>query len=157
MRDAGDTTPGIAHACPTGAQRSGGAGGSVVGGVSSVPGVARETFTAGMLRAAWTRQHDRVNARVETIARAVTALARGRLGEPLRAEAERAAHMLAGSLGMFGFIRAGEAARELEIELIRQRESPCGARTPAMDRLLDELREGLRGELVLRPDVTLHR
>ena len=70
-----------------------------------------------MLRAIWQRQRLRVSERVELIERAAGALGIGQLDASLQAEAQRAAHMLAGSLGTFGFAQASLAAHELEVEL----------------------------------------
>ena len=52
--------------------------------------------------------------RVETLEEAVAAMLEGKLDESLRARAERDAHKLTGSLGMFGLPRGSELARELE-------------------------------------------
>jgi diguanylate cyclase (GGDEF)-like protein len=55
--------------------------------------------------------------RVATVEEAVTGLVSGRLDEDLRARAERDAHKLVGSLGMFGLPRGSELAAELEQSL----------------------------------------
>jgi len=44
--------------------------------------------------------------------------------EPLRAEAISIAHKLAGSLGMFGYMRGTEIARELEVFLHQDQPDP---------------------------------
>jgi HPt (histidine-containing phosphotransfer) domain-containing protein len=56
-------------------------------------------------------------AKVELIERAIVALAATDLGRRPRREARRSAHTLSGSLGVFGFARASQAAHELELEL----------------------------------------
>ncbi len=55
--------------------------------------------------------------RVDTIEGAAAALLEGGLSEPIRAEAEREAHKLAGAAGTFGLHRASDLARELELLL----------------------------------------
>lgn len=95
-----------------------------------------------MLQAIWQRQRARVGERLELIERAMQALAQGRLDTSLQAEAERAAHMLAGSLGTFGFMHASRAAHELEVELA----APQPARAASIASLLREVREELGGQ-----------
>ncbi len=80
--------------------------------------VEHAAWTVDALRAVWERQRERVNDRIDTIDRAVAALASDRLDAGLAREAERAAHMLAGSLGMFGFLDASQAAHDLEAGLL---------------------------------------
>jgi len=67
--------------------------------------------------AIWRRVHESELRRVAVIEAAIGSLIEGRLGEPERAAAERDAHKLAGSAGTFGFHRASELARELEMLL----------------------------------------
>ncbi|HUN79317.1 MAG TPA: Hpt domain-containing protein [Solirubrobacteraceae bacterium] len=83
-----------------------------------------DPYTKGLLGAVWERQRGRIGERLASIERAVRALARDELDAETRRVAERAAHMLAGSLGTFGFAGASDAARELERELA------AGAVTP---------------------------
>ena len=64
--------------------------------------------------ALWDAARHRTQAQVTLIEDAVTALAAGRLDEDTRAAAQREAHNIAGSAGMFGFHRASATARELE-------------------------------------------
>lgn len=52
------------------------------------------------------------------ISAALDALAHDRLGPRQRVDAERAAHMIAGAGGTFGFPRATQLARELEHGLV---------------------------------------
>jgi HPt (histidine-containing phosphotransfer) domain-containing protein len=82
------------------------------------------------------------------IERAIAALASDRLDTDLRRDAERAAHMLAGSIGMFGFIRASKAARDLELQLAH----PTPDRVPALSALLLRVRGGVEGPVVLCSD-----
>jgi HPt (histidine-containing phosphotransfer) domain-containing protein len=106
-------------------------------------------WTAEALRSVWERQRDRVNGLIGVIEQAVSALSRGSLDASLQADAERAAHMLAGSVGMFGFIDASVAARGLESELAH----PTAERVPALLALLERLRHGVQGPVVLCSEV----
>jgi HPt (histidine-containing phosphotransfer) domain-containing protein len=115
------------------------------------PGVEHAAWTVDALRAVWERQHGRVDERIETIERAVTVLASGSLDATLRREAERAAHMLSGSLGMFGFILAADAARRIELEFAHPRID----RAPALSGLLARVRAGVRGPVVLCSDASI--
>jgi chemotaxis protein histidine kinase CheA len=108
-------------------------------------------WTVDALRSVWERQHDRVSERIGVVEQALWALREDRLDDELRADAERAAHMLAGSVGMFGFIDASDAARELESSLAQATPD----RTTALLALLGRLREGVRGPVTLcTEDVT---
>jgi HPt (histidine-containing phosphotransfer) domain-containing protein len=78
-------------------------------------------------------------AKVALIERAVAAVGSAQFDDQLRDDAQRAAHMLCGSLGMFGFTRASEAARELEREFARA----TRARTPTLLKQLAIVRRGL--------------
>jgi len=69
------------------------------------------------LRTIFESHTDEFSRRVETLERAVAAIADGRLDEDLRGCAERDAHKLAGSLGTFGLARGSELASELERRL----------------------------------------
>jgi HPt (histidine-containing phosphotransfer) domain-containing protein len=112
------------------------------------PSQADVAWTVDALSVVWERQRERVNCRVDLIERAVAALTENRLDINLRADAERAAHMLAGSLGMFGFIAASAAARELESELAQ----PAPERTRVLSALLRRLRSGIQGPVALCTD-----
>ncbi len=102
-------------------------------------------WTVDALRSVWERQHDRVSERIGVVEQALRALREDRLDAELRDEAERAAHMLAGSVGMFGFIDASDAAHELESELLQATPD----RITALLALLGRLREGVRGPVTL--------
>jgi diguanylate cyclase (GGDEF)-like protein len=96
------------------------------------------------LRAIWQKHRAGVLERVGLIERAVSALTEGELDEQLRVEARRAAHSLIGSVGTFGFIRASEAARELELALAE----PAPAHAPAMSTLIAVVRRELESEVL---------
>ena len=99
-----------------------------------------------LLRAIWQRHQVRVGERVELIERAAHALGHGQLDASLQQEALRAAHMLAGSLGTFGFAQASRAAHELEGELERVTPPPADPQPQhavAMAELLAQVRSDL--------------
>ena len=70
--------------------------------------------TLDALRSIWEQRRENVLARVAVVERAIGDALRGELDAELQAHAAREAHMLAGSAGTFGFLRATEHARELE-------------------------------------------
>lgn len=106
-------------------------------------------WTVEELSSVWGHQQARVNARIEVIERAITALMDSQLAGELRCDAERAAHTLAGSLGTFGFISASEAAGALELELAH----PTPDRAPMLSALLLTVQHGVEGPVALCPDV----
>jgi Hpt domain len=106
-------------------------------------------WTSEVLHSVWARQRNRVDGLIGVIEQAVSALAESGLDTDLQADAERAAHMLAGSVGMFGFIDASVTAHELEAELAH----PTPERALALSALLERLRCGVQGPVVLRSEV----
>ena len=102
-------------------------------------------WTVDALRSVWEHQHERVSERIGVVEQALAALGEDRLDGELRGEAERAAHMLAGSVGMFGFLDASDAARELESELLHATPD----RMPVLSALVGRLREGIQGPVAL--------
>jgi chemotaxis protein histidine kinase CheA len=105
-------------------------------------------WTVDALRSVWERQHDRVSERIGVVEQAVTALSEDRLDTELRADAGRASHMLAGSVGMFGFLDASDAAHELESEL----QQATVDRVSELWALLRRLRQGVQGPVTLCAD-----
>jgi HPt (histidine-containing phosphotransfer) domain-containing protein len=99
-----------------------------------------------LLRAVWSEHQPLLVERIEVIERATSALEEDQLSEQLRAEAERAAHMLAGSLGIFGSQTASDVARDLELALAR----PAPQRARAVRGLLSRLPRIDREPPVLR-------
>jgi chemotaxis protein histidine kinase CheA len=104
-------------------------------------------WTLEALRTVWERQQPRIGERLVAIEEAIAALAEDDLDADLRGEAQRAAHMLAGSVGMFGFLDASQAARNLEAEL----ESPTPDRKPTLSALLESVRHGVQGPVEMAP------
>ncbi len=94
------------------------------------------------MRAVWDEHRAGVLAKVDLIERDIATMGTAGLDESDRVEARRSAHMLSGSLGMFGFTRASEAARELELELAEATPS----RTPTLSTLLAIVRHELDAE-----------
>jgi diguanylate cyclase (GGDEF)-like protein len=113
---------------------------------ATAPGTIEALHTSAddTLRALWREHRAEVLERVDLIERAVVALTASELDEQLRVEAKRAAHSLIGAIGTFGFIRASEAARELELELV----DPVAARAPTMSDLIAAVRRELRSDLL---------
>jgi HPt (histidine-containing phosphotransfer) domain-containing protein len=116
---------------------------------SARPEQASAGWDVEALRAIWARQQGQVNTRIGVLENALAACANGRLEADLRCEAERAAHTLAGSLGMFGFVSASDAARKLERELA----NPKPQRSPELSELLEQLRAGMKSPVVLCSDM----
>jgi|ERR1700722_4999259 len=108
-----------------------------------------DVLTAEALQSIWEHQQDRVSVRINLIERAMGDLANDNLDANLRREAERAAHMLAGSVGMFGFIQASEAAHGLELALGH----PTPDRVATLPALLLVLQDGVKGPVILRSNV----
>ena len=84
---------------------------------------AREPFHHKLMEL-WDKVRFSVLDRVTVLEDAVEALRGGSLNEEQRAGAEREAHKLAGSAGMFGFAEGSRLAREVEVGLARDPLSP---------------------------------
>ncbi|GEM_PF-2155478 len=93
-------------------------------------------------RAVWEEHRAGLLAKVSVIEHAIAGLGTAELDEQLRGEAYRSAHMLSGSLSMFGFTHASEAAHELELEFAQ----PARAHAPALSSLVAIVRGGLDAE-----------
>lgn len=110
--------------------------------------------TAARVRAAveeiWLRNRASALERVDFLANAIAATLDDRLPDADRREAERAAHQLAGSVGIFGFQRASALAREIETVL-------AGGEPIDRDRLLEAADSvvALRGHLEADPEVVV--
>ncbi|HTR72983.1 MAG TPA: Hpt domain-containing protein, partial [Solirubrobacteraceae bacterium] len=112
---------------------------------SDVPARPSEDWMGELLDAVWARQRGLIEERIDSIDRALTTLCSARLDERSRAQAEHAAHMLAGSLGTFGFWDASEAALQIEFGLVA---GPAPRDAPGLSRLLGRLREEVEDALV---------
>ncbi len=97
------------------------------------------------LRRLWKRFQADLAARVETLEATIVALQEGRLDESLRRQAERDAHRLAGSAGMFGQPQASEVARALEALFAGADPIPKSA-VPGIRRQVAALRDALARE-----------
>jgi HPt (histidine-containing phosphotransfer) domain-containing protein len=104
----------------------------------SEPAAARERAR----RAVWEQHRAGVLAKLGVIEHAVAVLGTDGLDEQLRGEAQRSAHMLSGSLGMFGFTQASDAAHELELEFAQ----PTRARAQTLLTLVAIMRRALDAE-----------
>jgi HPt (histidine-containing phosphotransfer) domain-containing protein len=92
-----------------------------------------------LLTSLWERGLPQVRERLNLLDRVATAAETGDLSEDLRVEAVGIAHKFAGSLGMFGYDRGTEIARQIEQFLAT---SP--ATTSHLTVLVTELRETLQ-------------
>ncbi len=95
---------------------------------------------AERIEAIWEKSRDETARRIATVEEAVTAMLAGDLSDGLRGAAERDAHKLAGSLGMFGFPTGSELARQIE-HAFRRSGGPDHADLPRLAELTLELRE----------------
>jgi chemotaxis protein histidine kinase CheA len=93
-------------------------------------------------RVLWEQHRAGVLAKVSLIEHAVAALGAAGLDEQLRREAQRSAHMLSGSLAIFGFTHASEAASDLESELAE----PAQAHASSLSMLVAIVRRGIDAE-----------
>ena len=100
------------------------------------------TQVPAAVQAIFEKTKDDLVRRVETLDEAVTVLLDGKLDESLRARAERDAHKLTGSLGMFGLPRGSELARELE-QALAGPDSPALSDGPRLAELVLALRREL--------------
>ncbi len=107
-------------------------------------GAAQGGEIAGTLAELWQSARPRALAQVSGLEDAAAALAGGGLDDEPRDEARRAAHKLRGSLGMYGFHRAGEIAGELED--IFSEGAVGTARTPEVASLVLALRAELEAD-----------
>ena len=100
------------------------------------------TQVPAAIQAIFEKTRDELARRVETLEETVAAMLEGNLDESLRARAERDAHKLAGSLGMFGLPRGSELARELE-QALAVLDGPALSEAPRLAELVLALRSQL--------------
>lgn len=98
-----------------------------------------ETKIAAMIKSLWERNLPTLHERLSLLDRAALAAASGNLTEALRTEALEIAHKLAGSLGMFGYDRGTEIARNIEVILT----NPSPSALARLTTLTTELRQTL--------------
>src|SRR5262245_40499077 len=109
----------------------------------------RQTLTA--VATIWERFKDVAVNRVVVLEQAVMALLEGTLSNELRRHAEREAHKLAGSVGMFGFAEGSRLARALE--QILQAGAPLGqAETLSLSELVVLLRQELEQPSIVQSE-----
>jgi chemotaxis protein histidine kinase CheA len=120
---------------------------------TSEPGLEGAAWTIEALSSVWEHQQSRVRARIEVIERAVAALGEDHLSADRRADAERVAHMLAGSIGMFGLLDASDAAHALELELAHA----TSDRAPVLSALLARLHRGVQKPVALYSDAVIEQ
>jgi diguanylate cyclase (GGDEF)-like protein len=104
------------------------------------------------IKALWAKHLPGVLEQVGVVERAVAELIAGSLEESTRRDAHREAHKLAGSLGTFGFWKASELAREIELALEEGRNAGPGA-VPALAQAV----VGIRADIEREPDVEIAR
>jgi diguanylate cyclase (GGDEF)-like protein len=100
------------------------------------------TQVPAAVQAVFAKTRGELARRVETLEETVAAMLEGKLDESLRARAERDAHKLAGSLGMFGLPRGSELARELE-QALAVLDGPALSDAPRLAELVVALRSEL--------------
>jgi chemotaxis protein histidine kinase CheA len=118
-------------------------GGSVTTAPAENGARGRDALQEG-LRTVWQQHLAEVLDRLRLIERAVAASSAGELGEELQSDAQRCAHMLGGSLAMFGFACASEAMHGLEAEL-----ALGFPRAPTMSRLVAIIRRELETRAIV--------
>ncbi|MDQ4130758.1 MAG: Hpt domain-containing protein [Actinomycetota bacterium] len=92
------------------------------------------------LQALFEKHGDEFDRRIQTLEEAVSAVRAGALDDELRGEANRDAHKLVGSLGMFGLPRGSELARELE-QALASPGGPPASEAPRLAELVVALRQ----------------
>ena len=91
----------------------------------------------------WERSKQRLSDRIAVIERATTAGIRDTLADELRHQAEREAHKLAGSLGMFNFDQGSQLAHKAELTFQNWSQLPSQQRTQ-LATVVSELRQSVQ-------------
>jgi len=113
--------------------------------VRETPGQQEHRATTTAVGEVWQRFKATIQNRIAILEQATVALLDGRLDENLRQNAEREAHKLAGSIGVFGFPEGSRLARE--IERLFETGTPLDqARTLRLSELVMSLHEELERE-----------
>jgi diguanylate cyclase (GGDEF)-like protein len=120
------------------------------------PAGAADHAARATIRNLWEQHREGVIERLDVVDRAIADLMAGALEEETRLEAEREAHKLAGAVGTFGFVRASENARDIEL-MLRGTDRLGPDRVPALSDLAlavrSELDEEPAGEISSAPPV----
>ena len=88
----------------------------------------------------WQRTREVTTSRITVLEQALGAFDRGLLTMEQRNAAAGEAHKLAGSLGTFGFLEAGQLAREIE-QLLKQADDLSATEGDRLAKLLPQLRQ----------------
>ncbi|MBW4564531.1 MAG: response regulator [Mojavia pulchra JT2-VF2] len=91
----------------------------------------------------WERTKEKLSHRIATIEQATTALRQNQLSHELQFAAEREAHKLAGSLGMYGFVQGSRLAQEIE-QFFQSKELVDRNQTLHLSELIVALRQELQ-------------
>jgi len=105
--------------------------------------------TALLIREIWEQERDGVLSGVGVLEEAIAAALDDALDDELRQRARREAHKLAGSIGTFGFWKASENARELELTFERPAE-PALQEVPHLAELALAIRAEKRNRMRYR-------
>lgn len=99
-----------------------------------------ESETLAGITNIWEQVKEDTNRRVDVLEQAMTLLLQNKLSDEVRQQAEREAHKLAGSLGMFGADEGSRLAQEIEV-LLEKRISLDRDRTQHLVQLITALRQ----------------
>lgn len=102
-----------------------------------------ESQTAAGIIGIWEQVKETVDRRVTVLEQAVTLLHKNQLSDELRQQAEREAHRLAGSLGMFGSDEGSRLAQEIE-PLFEQGQLLSSKQMQYLSQLVTALRQELQ-------------
>ncbi len=91
----------------------------------------------------WERTKEKLSHRIATIEQAMMALRQNQLSDELQFAAEREAHKLAGSLGMYGFVQGSRLAQEIE-QFFQSKELIDRNQTLHLSELIVALRQELQ-------------
>ncbi|MEM9541945.1 MAG: response regulator [Cyanobacteria bacterium P01_E01_bin.42] len=132
----GHQLPVTSHPLPTGKE-----------GMTTEGQKVKEEATLDAVAQVWERFKGSFLARIEDIETAIAALSGKTLDETLRETAEKQAHKLIGSLGMYGLSQGSDWARELELAFIEIGNTPDKTVTRVKIQQLQALIHQLRREI----------
>ncbi len=96
-----------------------------------------ETEIQTLLQDIWKRHLPQLLERLNLLEHAATLAASSSLSEEQRAEAQNVAHKLAGNLGMFGHVHAGNTASQIE-QILKDPTPQALAELPSLVAMLKE-------------------